>query len=81
MQVAKIKRYGDQFSEIDVAIYLHEMPFLDYKNGTYPFTLGIAMIDGYLYDIKVLNFEDVLNKEFGSMPLWASVYCENMQIE
>lgn len=68
------------FQKIDVVIYLHEMQFLEYKNGTCPFTLEITMIGGYLYDIKILSFEDVHKREFVSVPLWNSVYCESMRI-
>lgn len=50
------------------------------KIKTIPFTLEITMIGGYLYDIKILSFEDVHKREFVSVPLWDSVYCESMRI-
>jgi hypothetical protein len=66
--------YGDHLSEIDIVIYLHEKQFQEYQYGTCPFALGITMIDGYLYDIKLANFEEEIVKEFDSVALWDLSY-------
>jgi hypothetical protein len=66
--------YGDHLSEIDIIIYLKEKYFLKYKNGNCPFALGITMIDGYLYDIKIENFEQICKTEFDSIGLWDLSY-------
>ena len=66
--------YGDFLSEIDVVIYLREKEFLEYKNGACPFALGITVIDGYLYDIKLMNFDEEKNKEYDSVALWDLSY-------
>jgi len=68
--------YGDYLSEIDVTIFLHEKQFSDYKNGNYPFALGITMIDGYLYDIKPVSFEQELKKDYESIALWDLSYAK-----
>lgn len=66
--------YGDSLSEIDVIIFLHEKQFLEYKDGTCPFALGISMIDGHLFDIKIVDFEQELKKDYGSVALWDLSY-------
>ncbi len=66
--------YGDHLSEIDIIIYVHEKQFLEYKEGTCPFALGITVIDGYLYDIKLVNFEQEIQRDFDSIALWDLSY-------
>lgn len=44
------------------------------------FHTGNSNVDGYLYDIKILSFEDLHKREFVSVPLWDSLYCESMRI-
>ena len=66
--------YGDYLSEIDIVIYLHEKQFLEFENGLYPFALGITMIDGYLYDIKAVNYEQECKKEYDSVAFWDLSY-------
>ena len=68
--------YGDCLSEIDVVIYLHEKQFMEYKNGLYPFALGITMIDGYLYDIKTVSIERELESDYDSIALWDLSYAK-----
>lgn len=66
--------YGDFLSEIDIIIYLHEKQFLEYTDGNCPFALGISMIDGYLYDIKIVDFEQELKEDYDSVALWDLSY-------
>lgn len=68
--------YGDCFSEIDVIIYLDNKSFLDYQNGICPFAIGITMIDGFLYDIKLADFEEELKRDFDSVALWDLSYAQ-----
>lgn len=68
--------YGDYLSEIDVTIFLHEKQYLGYKNGNYPFALCITMIDGYLYDIKPVSYEQELKKDYESIALWDLSYAK-----
>lgn len=68
--------YGDILSEIDVVIYLHEKAFDWYKNGNCPVALGITVIDGYLYDIKLVNYEDELERSYDSTALWDLSYAD-----
>lgn len=66
--------YGDHLSEIDVVIYLNKEQFLNYKKNKTPVPLGITKIDGYLYDIKIENYEDVLKRDFDMVALWDMSY-------
>jgi len=66
--------YGDHLSEIDIVIYLQEKNFSEYKNGGCPFASGITMLDGYLYDIKVVDFEQESKKNYDSVALWDLSY-------
>lgn len=68
--------YGDHLSEIDVVIYLHSKEFSQYQRGRYPFALGITMIDGSLYDIKTLDYEQELNRDYESVALWDLSYAK-----
>jgi len=70
--------YGDYLSEIDVVIYLQEHRFMEYKNGLYPFALGITRIDGYLYDIKTANIERELERDYEPVALWDLSYAKIM---
>lgn len=68
--------YGDHLSEIDIVIYLHEEQYSQYKNGLYPFALGITMIDGSLYDIKTVSYEQELRRDYESVALWDLSYAK-----
>lgn len=68
--------YGDYLSEIDVVVYLDEAHFKKYQYGICPFPLGIAMIDGFLYDIKILDFEAEKQKKYDSVALWDLSYAK-----
>lgn len=68
--------YADYLSEIDVVIYLHDNAFQRYKEEKTPIALGISMMGGYLYDIKTLNYEDELRKEYDSTALWDLSYAK-----
>ena len=66
--------YADYLSEIDLVIFLREKEYFEYKNGACPFALGISVIDGYLYDIKIMNFDEEKNKVYDSVALWDLSY-------
>ena len=68
--------YGDFLSEIDVVIYLNQTSFLEYKEGRCPFALGITMIDGYLYDIKLANYQEELKRELDFVEQWDLSYAK-----
>ena len=68
--------YGDHLSEIDVIIYLSKREFLEYRDGKCPFALGITVIDGYLYDIKLADFEEEVKRDFDSVGLWDLSYAK-----
>ena len=68
--------YGDYLSEIDVVVFLDKEHFQMYQNGICPFPLGIAMIEGYLYDVKILDYEEECQKEYDSVGLWDLSYAK-----
>ncbi len=68
--------YADYLSEIDVVIFLHDKEFQSYKEEKTPIALGITKMEGYLYDIKVLNYEEEWRKEYDSIALWDMSYAK-----
>lgn len=68
--------YGDHLSEIDLLIYLDAPHFQAYQNSRCPFPLGIAMIDGDLYDVKILDFESEQRKNLSAVALWDLSYAK-----
>lgn len=66
--------YADYLSEIDVVIFLHDTAFKEYYEKKTPISLGITMIDGYLYDIKTVNYEEELQRDYDSTALWDLSY-------
>ena len=68
--------YADYLSEIDIIIYLTQEQFLKYKRVKTPIPLGITKIDGYLYDIKIENYDEVLTRDFDMVALWDLSYAK-----
>lgn len=68
--------YGDHLSEIDVVIYLRDKAYRAYSGAVCPIALGITVVNGYLYDIKIANFDDEKRREPDSVGLWDLSYAE-----
>lgn len=68
--------YADYLSEIDVVIFLHESAIKSYNEKKTPISLGITMIDGYLFDIKTVNYEEELQLDYDSTALWDLSYAK-----
>lgn len=68
--------YADYLSEIDVVIFLHDIAFKSYNAKKTPISLGITMIDGYLYDVKTVNYEEELERDYDSTALWDLSYAK-----
>ncbi len=68
--------YADYLSEIDVVIFLHDTAYRSYQEKKTPISLGITMLDGYLFDIKTLNYEEELQREYDSVSLWDLSYAK-----
>jgi hypothetical protein len=66
--------YGDSLSEIDITVFVSENQFAEYVKGKFPFTLGITVLDGYLFDIKAANFEQECKSDYDSIALWDLSY-------
>lgn len=66
--------YGDELSEIDILIFLEKAMYQYYQQGNCPFALGITVIDGALYDIKLADYEEEYTKEYDQVALWDLSY-------
>lgn len=63
--------YGDHLSEIDVTVYMNDKGFKTFNEGLYNIKEGICVIEGQLYDVKLLNYETELNRTMSVMTeLW-----------
>lgn len=66
--------YADELSEIDILIFLEKEMYQYYQQGNCPFALGITVIDGALYDIKLADYEEEYKKEYDQVALWDLSY-------
>ena len=70
------REFADALSEIDVVLFLHREQFEQYHNKLTPTALGIAMIDHYLYDIKLYCYEEEMEYSYGQVELWDMSYAQ-----
>lgn len=68
--------YADYLSEIDVVIFLHDAAYRSYKEKKTPVSLGIMKMNGYLYDVKTVNYEEELIRDYDSTALWDLSYAK-----
>ncbi|WP_312812174.1 nucleotidyltransferase domain-containing protein [Sedimentibacter sp.] len=68
--------YADYLSEIDIIIYLDQEHFIKYNKSKNPIPIGISKINGYLYDIKIENFDELFNKDYDMVALWDLSYAK-----
>ncbi len=66
--------YADHLSEIDIVIYLEKEHFENRQRIKIPLPLGIVKLSGYLYDIKVVDFESEEKRIWDSVSLWDLSY-------
>lgn len=66
--------FADNLSEIDITIYLESDTYKYWQENKSPIPLGIAVLDGVLYDIKVLDLESEKEKNYGEVELWDLSY-------
>ncbi|AEV69993.1 hypothetical protein [Acetivibrio clariflavus] len=66
--------FADHLSEIDITIFLEPDTYKYWQENKTPITLGIVVLDGVLYDIKVLDFEREKEKKYGEVELWDLSY-------
>ncbi len=66
--------YADHLSEIDIVIYLEKKCFENWHKTKTPLPLGIAKLGGYLYDIKIVDFESEEKRIWDSASLWDLSY-------
>lgn len=68
--------FADALSEIDVVLFLHREQFEQYHSKLTPTALGITMLDGYLYDIKLCCYEEEMECAYGQVELWDLSYAQ-----
>lgn len=68
--------YADQFSEIDLVIFLNQDTYNLWNNGKSPVPTGITKFNNYLYDIKLVNLEEEKHKSRDNIALWDLSYAK-----
>lgn len=68
--------YADHNSEIDLLIYLNDEYYNFYINGNLPFHEGIGYINGQLYDISILNYEEEKVNKTDTVGQWDLSYAK-----
>jgi hypothetical protein len=68
--------YVDQFSEIDLVIYLNQDTYNLWSNGKSPVPTGITKFNYYLYDIKLVNLEEEKHRKWDNISLWDLSYAK-----
>jgi hypothetical protein len=68
--------YADQLSEVDVTLYLDPDTYRRWQAGNAPFGAGIQVIDGLLYDLKLLNIEEEWARNWEMVTRWDMSYAE-----
>ncbi len=68
--------YGDHLSEIDLTFFLNPATYQQWQAGQAPFGTGIQMIDGALYDLKEVDFEQEKARQWEDVALWDASYAE-----
>ena len=68
--------YADHLSEIDLTIYLQPTTYQLWQSGHAPIPLGIAVLEGALYDLKIIDFGGEQTAVWASDKLWDASYAE-----
>jgi hypothetical protein len=68
--------YADHLSEIDLTIYLQPTTYQLWQSGHAPIPLGIAVLEGALYDLKIIDFQAEQAAVWESDKLWDASYAE-----
>jgi hypothetical protein len=68
--------YGDHLSEIDVTIYLTAAMYAAWQCGQSPIATGITVIDGQLYDLKMLDYAAAMAQAWSDDTMWDGSYAE-----
>ena len=68
--------YADHLSEVDVTFFLEPDTFQQWQRGKTPIALGITMLGGRLYDIKVVDYAAERERVWDPVTLWDASYAE-----
>lgn len=68
--------YADHLSEIDITIYLKPETYQRWQSGKSPLSSGITVIEGALYDLKIVDFSAEQKRSWDSDTLWDASYAK-----
>jgi hypothetical protein len=68
--------YADHLSEIDVTLFLTTEAYAQWQNGAAPLPVGIVVIAGALYDLKIVDFQAEKDRAWEADTLWDASYAE-----
>jgi hypothetical protein len=68
--------YADHLSEIDVTFYLTPEAYQHWQAGQAPIGMHIQMIDGMLYDLKMLDINHERAHDWEMVTLWDASYAQ-----
>ncbi len=68
--------YADELSEIDLTVYLDSCAYERLKTDKAPLPLGIAKLNGYMYDIKPVDIREEEQSEWEPVKLWDASYAK-----
>jgi predicted nucleotidyltransferase len=68
--------YADELSEIDLTVYLHSAAYEKLKTSKAPVPLGIAVLNGYLFDLKPADYGEEAGSPWEPVTLWDASYAK-----
>ena len=68
--------YGDHLSDIDITVFLTKEQYEKYRVEKTLLPLGITQLNGYIYDIKIQDYEEALARQSDTDELWDLSYAE-----
>ena len=68
--------YADHLSEIDVTLFLASAAYHTWQQDKFPVALGITVLDGQLYDIKIVDIAAEEQRAWEDVALWDASYAQ-----
>jgi predicted nucleotidyltransferase len=68
--------YVDHLSELDLTLYLDSDSYRRWQEGRAPIPSGIVVLDGQLFDIKIVDLQEAREAEWDNLRRWEASYAE-----
>ncbi len=68
--------YADRLSEVNVTFFLDPDAFQQWQRSKTPIALGITVLEGQLYDIKIVDYAAERERVWDPVTLWDASYAE-----